>query len=773
MRILSVDHTLPLTGTGGKVFFCNNSLLHYRDDLFLMTFRRMEFHIPNKSFLPMIHPWKMWDNGFKFLHPDPDRVDPTKKYGQAKYRTQLSPDRFVSFASNETHLKSGYQEFDSTGMVILRYHGIDAPEPFRVVHSIDNLFGTDMNQDCRLSRDRDGDLWLAYNGYFSSKASCKMLRRRVHLDLDQKFLYLHAEEEMIPVPLRQPIEKNCIMDVDTVYYTFNKGVFTVLRDGIKHECPVPFLQEMVKKYDNRFVVSLGTPPLEVWPGRFVGVGHVKVEFRRRQCCFGLSVFDDDFQKFVDGVDWSQVYQHGKYVYFMFFFEFNSEHQITRLSHCLIPTDNAASHLPYLLAFPSGFTADPNRYHFWLSYGEGDVRCKVLAFSRDDLDNLLFYPETGQGHIKTHLLNVDEWNERPKIYHVGYFFENNCGDDMFRVVFQTLRERYYPNHLALFRNEYKQFPEYRPEKDLIVFGGGDIVNRYFLNDLFRTDRLPKHAVSIGIPYVDNDRLLESFDNISLRSSTDYERLDRRHVYYPDLGFLMPRMIPRQYHALPIAKTTKRPRLGLCLARTFFRMERPKEYVTFITSLVQALTLLVEHMDIFLIPFCTRRQKPNEDDNVIHQHVHEFFRTDPRVVDTSQWVIRGDPVFHTYSVMSHMDVMLCSRFHAHVFSIALEIPFVSLSNNRKVVNLMAEFFLQDFRYEFEDVDGLPLHVNGVELASRVRKQWEERSHVKDRLTRLMRVLSRNMDQFESMWRTFISEKRMLSLPLEPTPEWHVIS
>lgn len=767
MKILSVNKTLPVTGTGGKVFFCNNSLLHYRDDLFLMTFRRMEFHIPTKSFLPIIHPWKMWDNGFKFLHPNPDRVDPTKKYGRAKYRTVLSPDRFVSFASDETHLQSGYQEFDSTGLVVLRYHGIDAPEPFRIVHSIDNLFGTDMNQDCRLSRDRDGELWLAYNGYFPPNV-CKMLRRRVHLDFDQKFMYLHAEEDMIPVPFRQPIEKNCIMDSDTIYYTFNNGIFTVIRDDMKHECPVPFLQQMVKKYDNRFVISLGTPPLEVWPGRFVAVGHVKIEFRDRQCCFGL---DDDFQEFVDGIDWSKIYQHGKYVYFMFLFEFNSHYQITRISHCFIPTDNTASHLPYLLAFPSGFTADPERYHFWLSYGEGDVRCKVLTFSRDDLDNLLFYPETFVDGIKTHLLNTDEWNQRPKIYHVGYFFENNCGDDMFRVVFQTLKERYYPDHLALFRNEYKEFPDYRPERDQIVFGGGDIVNRYFLNDLFRSDGRRKDAVSIGIPYVDNDLLLQGFKNISLRSSTDFERLGKKYVWYPDLGFLMPRLFAPHPWPFPMKKT--RPRLGVCLARTFFRIERPQEYIAFILSLAQALTVLLEHMDVFLIPFCTRSQKPYEDDNVIHQHLREFFRTDPRVVDTSSWVVRGDPLFHTYSVMSQMDVMLCSRFHSHVFSIALEIPFVSLSNNRKVVNLMTEFFLQDFRYKFNDVDGLPIHVNGVGLASSVMRQWEHRVQVKDRLSRLMKVVSRNMDQFVSMWKTYVAQKKMLSLPLEPIPEWHVIS
>lgn len=755
-----------------KVYFCNNSLLHYQDDLFLMTFRRMEYHIPNKRYLSLIHPWKMWDNGFKFLHPDPDRIDPRKEYGKKKFRQHLSADLFINFQTDDTHLFSDYNEFDSTGMAILHYDPTKT-HPFRIVHLMDNIFGRDMNQDCRIFRDRHGDIWLLYNGYFLPN-ECRMLRRKVHLNLERQFMYLYEEEEVIPASIRRPIEKNCIMDGDTIYYGFHKGSFTVIRDGTLHRHAVPFLQEMVDRYEDRFVISLGTPPTRIWDDRHVAVGHVKIEFRNRLSCLGLSMFRDVFQDFLEGIRWEDIYMHGKYIYFMFFFEFNADYKITRISNCFIPTQ-AQRHLPYLLTFPCGFTADPERYNFWLSYGEGDVRCKILTMTRDDIDNLLLYPEvlTHAGY-KIHLLDIDEWNARPRIFHVGYFFEKNCGDDMFRVVFQSLRNQYYPSHLAIFRNHYKHDPEFRADRDLLVFGGGDIVNRYFLNERFQTDGITKDAVSIGIPYIDDQHLLDHFRFLCLRSLTDYRRFllegkdADRLCYFPDLGFLMPRILSLSRVQFQHEWVSDRPRLGVCLARTFYRTGNETEYIAFILSLVATFQVLLEHMDIYLIPFCTNRKKRYEDDHVINRHILEFFREDPRVVDTSAWPIENDEVFRTYALLDKMDFLFCSRFHSHIFSICLKKPFVSFSQNRKVMNVMKEFHLEECVYPFENIEGLPVRLDPNHLARFVLHHFHRRHALADRLAEVMKVISLNMDRFITMWETYIRTHRMIPHPIEPVPE-----
>lgn len=769
MKIFYINHLFPNTSKGGEVFFCNNSLLYYQDDLFLMTFRRMEYHIPNKKYLSLIHPWKIWDNGFKFLHPDPDRVDPTKKYGKLKYRSYLSSDMFVDFSSATSHLITNDKEFDSTGMVILQY----TSNGFKIVHWIDNLFGSDMNQDCRILRDENQELWLFYNGYFVPD-QCRMMKRKLHLNLERKFMYLYEEQDFIPTQIRRSIEKNCVMDGEAIYYGFHGGVFTVIYNDEIYESPVPFIQGMIDRYDNRIAISLGTPPIQIWNGRRVAVGHVKIEFRNRMSFMGMSFFRDPFQDFLEGIEWKDIYAHGKYIYFMFLFEFNQDYKITRISDCFIPTSESSSHLPYLLTFPCGLTSDPDGYNFWLSFGEGDTRCKIMTMDRDDIDNLLFYPEImTPENYRMRFLNIDEWNRRPKIFHLGYFFEKNCGDDMFRVVFQCLKERLYPDHLAVFRNHYKHFPEFDADRDKIIFGGGDIVNPYFLNHLFRTDGIIKDAVSIGIPYIDNQKLMDHFRYICLRSMFDYKRLSDEYkdrlIYFPDIGFLMPLLLPVSNIRLTADWTSNRPRLGVCLARTFYRPGNETEYMKFILAMVDTFRILIEEMDIYLIPFCTNRKKRYEDDHVIHNHILEFFRDDPRMIDVSRrYQSEMDEVFHTYSLLSKMDFMLCSRFHSHIFSIAQAIPFVSFSQNRKVVNLMNEFNLSEFIFPFENIEGLPIYLDAARFSSFLLHHFKKRWSVADRLRMIQKFTTDQMKKFMTMWDAYIHFGRMLPHPLEPIPE-----
>jgi hypothetical protein len=394
-------------------------------------------------------------------------------------------------------------------------------------------------------------------------------------------------------------------------------------------------------------------------------------------------------------------------------------------------------------------------------------------SRDDIDNLLMYPETMTiSGYKIHLLDINEWNDRPRIFHVGYFFENNCGDDMFRIVLQCLRNMYYPNHLVLFRNHYKHYREFREDRDLIVFGGGDIVNRYFLNHEFQTDGRIKDAVSIGIPYVDDENLLNHFRTICLRSRTDYERFlkdDRgeKTLYFPDLGFLLPRIVSVSRIKLQPQWQSDRPRLGVCLARTFFRTGNETAYIKFILALVGVFQILLNHMDIYLIPFCTNRKKRHEDDNVINEHVLEFFRDDPRMIDTSSWVKESDDMFHTYTILSKMDFLFCSRFHSHIFAICLEKPFISFSQNRKVKNVMNEFHLKDLIYSFKNIEGLPINLDVEHLAQFILHHFHRRDIISDRLKALMTTVSLNMDRFITMWEMYIRTHRMIPHPVDPLP------
>ncbi len=124
-----------------------------------------------------------------------------------------------------------------------------------------------------------------------------------------------------------------------------------------------------------------------------------------------------------------------------------------------------NHLPYLLSFPVSITKIGCDYV--VSYGEGDCRCKFLFLSGEELCKIL---------VTKLDLGFYFLTNKPKIFHYGYFNKFNCGDDAFVDVFKYLHRRYYPYckmsySLDLFENS-----------DLVVLGGGDVINPFFLNTI---------------------------------------------------------------------------------------------------------------------------------------------------------------------------------------------------------------------------------------------------------------------------------------------------
>jgi len=720
-------------------YIFNNSLLFWKDDLFLMSYRRIEYEIENPEY-DNLHPWKMWDNGYKFLQRDRTRVL------RKKYRDRTSPDCFINLNnSHHDYVVRDGSEFDSTGLVILRRRA----SGFVMVSHINNIFGSDMNQDARLYRDRFGDLYIFYNGFLRDpNERCVMMERQFCICPD--YVYFYPEREFIPDRFRRTVEKNCLRDVENIFYSIDNGCFTVFRDTEKICVEVPFLRRLIEKYKKRLVFSLGTPPVPYTDTTRISVGHVKIEYRDRFGCLGLSSSEeqDPLQCFMESVDWNGIYKHGKYIYMMFLFEFDQDLCIRRISECFIPTDSSEQHLPYLLVFPSGLTSDTGRYHYFLSYGEGDTRSKVLCLDRDEIDDLLVHPELLDPETYSFsLLNIDTYNRRPRIYHIGYFYEDNCGDDMFRIVFRYLQRTHYPNRLCVFRNQYKSNePGYDPERDLIVFGGGDIINPYFLSRLGQ-DSLVRHAVGVGIPFPDDTPLLRHFTTVFLRSTTDFMRVGYDNTYYtPDLGFLLERFfVPSRSLSSP------RPRLGLALTRTFFKMGFETQYIDLVVALCMTLRKLLVHFEIYLLPFCTNPRKHREDDRVLYSHILEFFHGEDRIHVLSN---QGEPVFHTYSVVREMDMVVCSRFHAHIFCLLHRTPLISFSKNRKTVNLMNEMGCSDLIYDgCPFYDGIPTDVSPQDLYEFIMRVYQDRSVITTRFESLMSTIRLRVDDFLSVWEPFV--------------------
>lgn len=725
-------HSLLDTKDHKNVYCCNNSLVHWRDNLYLMAYRRIQYKTYNDR---IVHPWKMWDNGHKFLHPDPDNPG-SVAYGRQKFRQQYSPDVFINLRRCTSRI-GNFREFDSTGLVLLRYFP-ETAQPWQEVFHIDNLFGKDMNQDARLHIHASGRIYITYNGFFIPD-KVRMLYREIHITDD--FLYLTEELDLLKT--YRTVEKNCVMFNDNVIYSIHRGLLTVHTvDGV-HTSHHPLLNDLTLKYNAE--ISLGSSPIP-YRGNYIALGHIKMQNT-----------NEALREFMQHVRPDKIYKHGKYIYFMFIYEFTADYTITRISNCLIPTDHIHCHEPYLLVFPMGIAYGRNQDEILISYGEGDVRCKILSISMEHLENIL--EENRFSPFRFRFYDIHEEMNKPRILHFGYFFEHNCGDDMFMLVFRFLQQKYYPMYSCFFRNEYKR--QDVTSKDLIIFGGGDIITPYFLKNI--DDGKQKFAVSVGCPYTAYFEFFKYFSLVTLRNPRDVQIvsaiLPQQNIYsFPDLGFILPEIFV-DAAVLP----SDRMRIGLCLPRTYYGKRGGVDYMNFVVSTAKLVRQVLDawDCDVYLIPFCTNTKKHYENDYVLNEQILELCNTNHVISVTL--INNYDQVAFTYRLVRSMDFVICGRFHAHVFCIASQTPFVSLSCSRKCYELMHAYNIQDqmiqLRVNHEDK---PIEYDPTVVMTQMIPMMDNRKTLRERLTHVYsQHIKPYCDAFLRFWKDlFKNDKNIVT-------------
>lgn len=137
---------------------------------------------------------------------------------------------------------------------------------------------------------------------------------------------------------------------------------------------------------------------------------------------------------------------------MFIFEYDQNYNILRISNAFIPTNEEMCHKPFLLSFPCGFIEIQedkqnikqveDELNYIASYGEGDVRSKLIMLSHQNIEKLLIpISQMNPQTFDFKLLIIP--NKQLRIAHIGYFHNFNCGDDAFRHVFEFLKKTLYP------------------------------------------------------------------------------------------------------------------------------------------------------------------------------------------------------------------------------------------------------------------------------------------------------------------------------------------
>lgn len=768
-------------------FVFNNSIICMKYPYYIMSFRYIKYILDtNYVSLENAHPWKIWDNGYKqFREQDIKlkRKSQNIQYNSLKNRDKIGdPDCLIPLQSVEKkpfikRISPEKLETDTTGLCILR-HDKDT-NVFSLKYLTDHLFYNDMNQDARICHCNisPNHFFITYNGFSDKIVS--MYYRIFYIPDDFSFIYLYKEFPLLSQP--KSIEKNCVLceGTDNILYWISpdKGFYVKnLYNNTTEIYPTTWKLPTDLSMDN-ISFSLGTPAV-MYKNRWLMAGHVKIDYKK-------NIKSAAWKEFSELLPWDKIRKHGRYVYMCFFMEFTKNFQITRISDLFFPCQSDSEEiLPYTLSFPCGLIVDDTSCI--LSYGEGDCRTKIWKISTQRLDNKL--------------IPVSKWDKRFKfcfwyekeimipvekqITHIGYFYEWNCGDDAFMIVFEYLQQKHYPSIKIVFRNTFASdiyLPSIIP-RELTIVGGGDIINPFFLDKLIKS-RTNMWAVGVGTPYSSYFSYINFFDQCFSRNQQDVERFKElyspatRFHYIPDLAFFLSDIFLNDecflqplesfmdklglVHVKHLSNNHHlssgvRYCIGFCLTRTVFADGYEDNYITFVRSIISIIQFILQNLPdcaIFLIPFCIATNKYNENDCILNKHVKEFFLNNPRIIDIytqDESYDRNVYVAQTFEWIKRMDMVVVQRFHSHVFSLANHIPFVSITSSRKCIKFCRQYKLEDYliRLPVNEKDA-PKAVPIEMVCQKFINVWQKRDQVRERLQKIHSSIMEDLYNFENEW------------------------
>jgi polysaccharide pyruvyl transferase WcaK-like protein len=273
----------------------------------------------------------------------------------------------------------------------------------------------------------------------------------------------------------------------------------------------------------------------------------------------------------------------------------------------------------------------------------------------------------------------------KITVLGFYDCYNIGDEAFRPALNHLLE----GHEVTYANPNNI--QDLPDPDIVILGGGAVVNPYFLDHLPKG--CPSHITGVDLGYESEMNLLEkgNIGSVAFRNQTDADaaksRLKCPVFAIPDLAFfIQPKNQPQA-----IYQQGKNKKAGV-FATDYVNPSLERSWknfgdraYSFAEKLGKELDELAEKgWQVYL--FCCSTGGYGDDRRMALQ-LKTFMRSQPiLILDTltPQEMIEA---------MTAMDLTVCQRFHSHIFSIIAGVPLVSIDFTRKVRILLSEMNIRD--------------------------------------------------------------------------------
>ena len=343
--------------------------------------------------------------------------------------------------------------------------------------------------------------------------------------------------------------------------------------------------------------------------------------------------------------------------------------------------------------------------------------------------------------------------------VGYYNHYNLGDEQYKCSIN-----YIVNHFPTYKPKTLTFldcdklSDYDvPDNTVVILGGGDVLNNYFLDKFNKKfahlDSRPTIlAFSVGIPYnsiflqPENLKKLDIFDHIYLRTRQDIPLFSqfydpKRLSYLPDASCFLPDacmsptppsyfntssaprsvastndMYKKLYSAVyGIYKTKKIVNVNLC--RHIHHPDYRSNYEAVVRELARFLEELTKKgYFVVLLPFNTKPTPEgasddtnNENDILIHNDVLRHIKNQNNILNINYELTLKEIL----SLYPFVYMSLPMRFHGTLFSINAAVPMIPIYTTKKIRNILLDIgWTHEYVLEKNEKD-LPTSFNSKKM------------------------------------------------------------
>jgi hypothetical protein len=353
----------------------------------------------------------------------------------------------------------------------------------------------------------------------------------------------------------------------------------------------------------------------------------------------------------------------------------------------------------------------------------------------------------------------------KILVIGYYHRKNLGDDVFEYVLTNYFKTNWPyaEYNIVSIDDLVEIPL---DTSLVIFGGGDLINDYFMRKInrFITNKTcPWYAISIGIPYPSliEKGYLDRFDYIIHRNQEDkLELLNKYNIrseWYPDMSFMMQLNNITNNNNFNLFQGKRK--IGIFLSQNMYSAKDTSGYYRIVNSIAHFLSRVanitetqtqgfnrvrVPIYELYLIPFCTD-QKETHDDNIINRNIYNIIQG----YDNVHLITKPLSISNLNTLFDSFYMTICTRYHAHMFSLMSKVPILSIYSTRKVDNLLSELDAKIYSVKIiKDPSGdYPIDVDGSDLWDKFNYIEETRDEYMDKLNTLHRLYSLKTKEFKN--------------------------